>query len=226
MIRANYKDRKIIFNSKEMEIKRGSFITSLAGIKKDTHLSIQKIRTSLAVLTNVGFLTHESTNQFTKINVLNYDEYQSNEEKDNIQDNTQTNKRITNGQQTDNNRQEVKEVKELKEVHLISQDLPIEPKPLTSIQKVVLIYKGAKGIPEEDKAWDRVNFPRYTKSAKLLLEIFNNNIGEIIACICELGEKFDRSDLTWTLETIVKHASEFKLKQGVKDNGAVEHAFK
>lgn len=81
ILRANYKDTRVIFKQHELIVKRGSFITSLYHISKDTGLSIQNIRTSLKVLTNAGFLTHESTSIFTQINLINYEQYQPNEEK-------------------------------------------------------------------------------------------------------------------------------------------------
>lgn len=82
-------------------------------------------------------------------------------------------------------------------------------KPLTDVQKVVLVYKMASGYPKEDAGWDRVNFARCAKSAKILIE-FLGSWENAADCIQEVYEKLSSKGLTLTIETIVKHASDWK----------------
>lgn len=92
LIKANWKDKKWRW----IEIERWTFITSFETLKKETWLSLQNIRTSLNKLILTKELTKESHSSYTLIKLLNYNEYQ--------ETNTQTNKRLTNEQQTTNKR--------------------------------------------------------------------------------------------------------------------------
>lgn len=80
------------------------------------------------------------------------------------------------------------------------------------IRKIVLAYKVKTGNEMEDKAWDRLNFGRCSKSAKQLLEYFND-WKKVVICIDMLGTQFNEKHLDWNLGTIVKNASDWKLKQ-------------
>jgi DnaD/phage-associated family protein len=90
LLKANWKDGKF----QGQLIKRGSFVTSLEMLSKETNLSTQQVRTSLQHLISTSNLTSKSYNKFRIISVVNYDMYQ--------QGNNVINKQITNNQQTDN----------------------------------------------------------------------------------------------------------------------------
>lgn len=89
-------------------------------------------------------------------------------------------------------------------------------KPLTDIQKIVLTYKIASGYPKDDKAWDKLNFARCSKTAKALLEFFGN-WKDAADCIQEIYEKFTSIGRTTTIETVQKHASEWKKNKQEKE---------
>ena len=78
---------------------------------------------------------------------------------------------------------------------------------------LVMFYKITKGIEYDDKIWDRKNFGRCMASASDLLEICKT-YEESKKCLEELAEKFMKTDLSWTLETIVKHSFDWKQKKG------------
>lgn len=78
---------------------------------------------------------------------------------------------------------------------------------------LVLSYKTRKGVPYDLRSWDNQHFARCTKSAKALLEICGS-LRDADACLMEVSQKFIDSDLTWTLETIVKHSHDWKAKRG------------
>lgn len=71
-------------------IPRGSFVTSLQNLAKETNLSIQQTRTALKKLNSTKEITKKSQGSNTLITVNNYNKYQDN------------NKEITNYQQTNN----------------------------------------------------------------------------------------------------------------------------
>lgn len=71
-------------------IPRGSFVTSLQNLAKETNLSIQQTRTALKKLNSTKEITKKSQGSNTLIIVNNYNKYQGN------------NKEITNYQQTNN----------------------------------------------------------------------------------------------------------------------------
>lgn len=104
LIRANYEDVKW----KGEQIDRGSFITSLNSLSYETGLSIQQVRTALDKLEITNNITNKSTNKYRTITVINYNEYQCSNKQDDNQ--------ITINQQTNNNKEELKEIIEVKEV--------------------------------------------------------------------------------------------------------------
>jgi hypothetical protein len=78
-------------------IKRGQLITSYEHLSQELgDLSVMQVRTALDKLKLTGEITSESNNLFTIITINNYGAYQGSNKPDN--------KRITNGQQTDNKR--------------------------------------------------------------------------------------------------------------------------
>jgi hypothetical protein len=83
---------------REIEIKRGQFITSPEKISHELGISYQTVRTSLERLQNTHEINKQTTNKYTLITVLNYDSYQQEEQTIN----KRTNKQLTNNQQTTN----------------------------------------------------------------------------------------------------------------------------
>lgn len=60
-----------------MICERGQTVTGLLKIHEATKISIQSIRTSMIILTTVGFLTSKTTNKFRLISICKYNDYQS-----------------------------------------------------------------------------------------------------------------------------------------------------
>lgn len=93
----------------------GQFITSLPTLATETGLTVQQIRTALKHLKSTGELTDKSYTKYRIITVNNWCEYQG--------DNRQTNRQLTDNQQTtnrqltaDKNNKELKERKN-KKIH-------------------------------------------------------------------------------------------------------------
>lgn len=83
LFKANYTDKKW----HDITIKRGQFITSRSKLAFETGLSEQEVRTALKNLISTNDLTSEPSPQNTIITVVNYDQYQK--------DNQRTRRKIT-----------------------------------------------------------------------------------------------------------------------------------
>lgn len=67
------------YGKRWIPVKRGQFITSLSRLAElcGEGVSVRNIRTALKVLEKMGFMTHQPTNRFSVITLVNYDFYQS-----------------------------------------------------------------------------------------------------------------------------------------------------
>ena len=59
-----------------IEVKRGELITSLNHLVRETGVSKDRVRTILKRLERTGEIVKETHNKFTKITVVNYNQYQ------------------------------------------------------------------------------------------------------------------------------------------------------
>lgn len=85
-------------------------------------------------------------------------------------------------------------------------------KTLTPLQIVVTAYKVKTGHEPDDKGWDKLNFARFSKPAKQLLDYFGN-WRDAVKCIDDVSDYFEKKNLSWTLETCCKWAADYKLKK-------------
>lgn len=122
ILKANFKNGSF----KGMDVPRGSFVTSVAKLSKETGLTNRNVRTCLEKLEKSENLTSKTTNKFTLISVINYDKYQLYTGKSDKQsDKRLTNNRQTTDKQTDNNRTSIyKNKQEEKEKYLYKADAP------------------------------------------------------------------------------------------------------
>lgn len=91
LIKANYEDK--IWRG--IEIKRGSFVTSLENLSAETGLTVSQVRTSLDHLLSTGELKKDTNNRFTLITVNNYEIYQDRQNNDTgMQNRTRNRKQI------------------------------------------------------------------------------------------------------------------------------------
>lgn len=106
LMKANHKDKEWRGNL----IKRGSFITSLSHLSKETGLSVRKIRTSIVKLESTGEIDKVSTSVNTCITISNYNEYQHND-KASTNDRQTSDKRATTTKNEKNIKNEKKELR-------------------------------------------------------------------------------------------------------------------
>jgi DnaD/phage-associated family protein len=86
LLMANWEDN----NWQGLLLKRGSFVTSINRLSKETGLTVQQTRTAINKLKSTCNITSKTTSKYTVISIQNYDKLQEN------------NKQITNEQQTNN----------------------------------------------------------------------------------------------------------------------------
>lgn len=82
--------------------------------------------------------------------------------------------------------------------------------PKTDIQRVVAGFKAVLSVSDDDREWDRVYFRRYSRPASELLTLFGGDIERVADCIDQVSSALDKRRLSWTPETIVKHAGDWK----------------
>lgn len=99
---ANHSENSWEFAGKIYKCEAGQFITSLPKLAElcANDVKVQSIRTALLKLERWGFLTNKSTAQNRLVTICNWDTYQQTKE----DVNSQTNRRLTDNQQTTNRR--------------------------------------------------------------------------------------------------------------------------
>lgn len=75
----NYTDKKWYSQKlrEEIPVGRGELITTIRGLSQKLGLSVRSTRTFLNHLFSFGFLTLETTQDYTKITIVNYNKYQN-----------------------------------------------------------------------------------------------------------------------------------------------------
>lgn len=112
-----------------------------------------------------------------------------------------------------------KSLESLKDLSL-KEGSDVPAKKLTDVQKVVTVFKLCQGYEKDDKSWDRAYFSRFSKSAKDLIE-FLGNWRDAADCVQDVYQKLSEKGLTVTLETVHKHAAEWKKDKAEKMGGRV-----
>lgn len=131
LLKANWKDAKF----KGHDIKRGSFVTSLKSLSKETGLTIRQTRTAIEHLILTGELTNKSYSKFRIITVNNYEKYQETT-------NEMTNCRQKNDKQVDNQPTTIEDIY----IYLTSYLERIYTRALSSLE----VQKVNKWIEEYD----------------------------------------------------------------------------
>ena len=107
LLTASFKD----FVWMGQKMKAGQLITGRKKLAEDLGFTEQQIRTAIEKLKSTGEITTKTTNKYTVITVVNWANFQSDEE---TATNTSTNEQPTNNQQITNNQPHIKNVKNVK----------------------------------------------------------------------------------------------------------------
>jgi len=82
----------------------------------------------------------------------------------------------------------------------------------TDIDYVLYGYKleiGIPDIPAELRKWDKLNYKRFVKTAKLLMDYFKDS-KEVVNCIEFTKKDCENRNISWTLETVAKRINLYK----------------
>lgn len=115
LLKANHKEHKMIWNNNIMVVKEGQLITGRSVLAKETGLSQTTVERILDFLEKDHQIGQQKTTKFRLITIVNWKSYQNVD-----------NKRTTNGQQTDTNKNDKKEKNEKKEI--VASDIPFSLK--------------------------------------------------------------------------------------------------
>lgn len=106
LLSANYQDKKIVFDSNLVEVKRGEFITSIRKLCERWGWSNSKVKKFLETLQLDGMITYKSDTKKTAINIVNYNVYQTLSDAENVTETSQKRHRSdteTSQKHTNNN---------------------------------------------------------------------------------------------------------------------------
>ena len=102
LIRANHKPNKW----RGMTIETGSFVTSYSKLSSETGLSVRAVRTSLNRLKSTSEVTHETTSEFSIINIVKWADYQGYDDLPDKANDTPSDNQTTSERQANDNKQE------------------------------------------------------------------------------------------------------------------------
>lgn len=109
LLTASFRD----FDWMGKKLKAGQLITGRKKLAEELNFSERQIRTAMEKLKSTGEVSYETTNKFTIVTVINWEDYQINEE---LPTKSSTNERPTKDQQATNERPHRKNVKNNKNV--------------------------------------------------------------------------------------------------------------
>ena len=78
--------------------------------------------------------------------------------------------------------------------------------------RIICAWKEITGYPYDDRTWDKTHWARHAKSAKSLLEFFQQDYKAAIQCCQGVYEELKKKSLECTIETVVKRSAEWKIK--------------
>ncbi len=150
LLKANFKTKKYQSNT----VKRGSFVTSLDSLSKETGLTVRQIRTALEHLITTGELTSNSSNKNRIITVVNYEKYQDTDK--------QNDKQMTsNRQSSDNQPTTVEERKERKNISSSPSG-----KKICGGEKDGVVKKGMDKVVGKKMKWSFGDVKEFAKTVK------------------------------------------------------------
>lgn len=90
LLRANHKDKQIIFDNALMTVGRGQLVTSVRKLADRWRWSNDKTLKYLRLLESLGMITRQSDNRRTLLTIVNYEVYQDTADTEQTQISTQT----------------------------------------------------------------------------------------------------------------------------------------
>lgn len=209
LLKANHKDNKMIWNNSFIVIKEGQFITGREELARQSGIKPTTVERILKYLENGHQIEQQKTTKYRLITIVNWKEHQK-------VDSTSDNKRTTNGQQTDTNKNEKKDKNEKKLLAETSSagEFILEEKLLdmekvgNSPNDIVATFIREKPVSVENSKQLSGIIARYGRVAKLLSGAYTNE--QIFEAVKKIKAdnnyrvKKGQSPVDFTLETVYK----------------------
>ena len=126
-------------------LKAGQFITSYKSLSEELGFSVQQVRTAIKKLESTEEITSKSTNKYTLITVMNWENYQIEDETSNtVSNNPITNEQQTNNKQITNEQQHRKNYKNYKNVKNVKNN-----NTRTREENKIGSYSGVKNLADD-----------------------------------------------------------------------------
>lgn len=171
LLKANWKGS----NYKGQFINRGSVVVGMHETPKEIGISTQQFRTVLKKLKNTQEITIKSTNKFTVVSIVNYEDYQDKEVKvtSTITNEQQTsNKQVTTSKECNNIKEDKKEILG----KLLLSKIKISDVPLYEVDyyKIALMFQKLfiKNLKEKQspfKAQENAKYKTYVTPIRLMI---------------------------------------------------------
>lgn len=197
LLLANFEDKEW----KGINIKRGQVITGRYSLSENTGISAQSIRTCLKKLKSTSEITIKSTNKYSIITIVKYNDYQNNE----IKSTSKSTSKSTNDQPAINQQSTTtKEYKNIRNKEYIVQPSAVSQiKKLTPIQEIVEYFFKVKGWESKEQT-----FSRYVREAKDIYDLAGQDISVVKNKITKVSSWADSKGLSWNLGTVLKRWQE------------------
>ena len=76
LLKAAHRPREIVLGNQVVKLREGDLVVGREALATALNSTVQKIRTNLGLLENLGIITKKSTNKYTLISVVNWHSYQ------------------------------------------------------------------------------------------------------------------------------------------------------
>lgn len=202
LLSANHKDGRW----QGHEVKRGQLITGLKALKLNTGISVKSCRTCLEHLKSTGEVAIKSTNRFSIITIVNYDEYQEDEiERASQMASQRADRGQAEGKQRATNNND-KNDKNEKNIYIApaggAEEIPDLLKDKQKHIQIIGLYARAKKMVFESKEQQSSFITRNLRSAK---DLSAYDFSRIISTMEFLVKT---ANFKWTLESVGKYIDE------------------
>lgn len=208
LLNTNHESKEFMWNKEIIHIKEGQLITGRKELSAQTGISQTTIENILKLLENEHQIGQQKTTKFRVITILNWSKYQKSDSKSD-------NKRTTDGQQMDTNKNDKKEEKDKKEiVEQSSTEWSLENK-LTEMEKtpnsyldIIATFIREKPVKVENSKQLSNVITRYCRVAKSLSGAYTNKqifeAAEKVKRDNEFRRRKGQPEVDYTLETFYK----------------------
>lgn len=179
LLKANHKECKIIWNGEFKTIKAGQFITGRKALKKECGIPETTIERILNMLENGHQIKQQKTSKYRLITIVNWEQYQDRNAK-------VDNKRTTNGQQTDTNKNDNNDNNEKKYI----QGDPLIHKHLVEKEDIINNMYNYEPVDENGNP-KKKKISRITKDENNMLI----SVGYMWQEMCAKALKLDESEV-------------------------------